>query len=85
MRPERLEKKVGKKNLIFFKKPQVVYISPYRSDDPRGGCKLETLPLRQTPEVINSTNFQLDPPTSLGFTGGRSWGSPIDFQNDSYN
>ena len=85
VRPERGEKKLGKKKFKKNKKPQVVYISPHRPDDPRRGANLKLCPLRQTPEIINHSNFQLDPPTSFGSTGGRSWGSPIVFPNDSYN
>ena len=41
-------------------------------------------PLRQTPEVINPTNFQLDPPMGLAPWRVEVGGSPIDFPNDSY-
>ena len=36
--------------------------SPYRPDDTRRVANLKLGPLRQTPEVISPTNFQLDPP-----------------------
>ena len=49
-----------------------MYISPYRQDDPRRVANLKLCPLRQTPEVINPTNFQLDLPTSFGSTGSKS-------------
>ena len=62
-----------------------MYISPYRPDDTRRVANLNLCPLRQTPEVINPTNFQLDPPLVLGPRGVEVGGSPIDFPNDSYN
>ena len=40
---------------------------------------------RQSPEIINPTNFELDPLTCFGSTGVEvGGGSPIDFPNDSY-
>ena len=41
---------------------QVVYISPHRPDDPRRIANLKLCLLCQTHEVINPTDFQLDPP-----------------------
>ena len=32
--------------------------------------------------LSDGIDFQLDPPTCFGSTGGRSWGSPIDFPSD---
>ena len=54
-----------------------MYLSPYRPDDPRRVANLKLRPLRQTPEVINPTNFQLDPPTSFGCTGVEIGGLPL--------
>ena len=82
MRPERVEKEVGKK---LIKKPQVVYISLHRPDNPRCVANLKRCPVCQTPEVINRSNFHRDRPNSLGSTGDRVWGSSIDFPNDSFN
>ena len=79
-RPERVEKKVAKKKSL------VVCISPYRPDEPRGVANLKLCPLGKTTELINPTKFQLDPPLVLTPRGGgRSWRSPIDYPNDSYN
>ena len=57
VRPERVEKKVGTKN---FKAPSNVYftLSPR---DFRRVANSKLCSLRQTPEIINPTNFQLDP------------------------
>ena len=72
-------KKSVQKKLI---KPQVGYISPHHTERV---ANLKLYPLRQTRVVIRATNFQLDPPNGVGSMGGRSWGSPVDFPNDSYN
>ena len=81
LRPQRVQKKVDKKNKR--KAPSSLYFTPNRPDNPRRVANFKFCPLRQTSEVVNPTNFQLDPLTSFGSTGGRSWGSPINFPNDS--
>ena len=45
--------------------PQSVYISPHRPDDLRSVANAKLYPLRQTPEQVNPTDFQLDPPIVL--------------------
>ena len=57
-----------------------MYISPYRPDDPRMVANFKLCPLRQTLEVINPTDFQLDLPTSFGSTGVEIGGLPLTFQ-----
>ena len=51
-------------------KPSVVYISPRRPDDPRRLGNLKLCWIRQTPEVISPTNFQLDYPHLFLLHGG---------------
>ena len=58
-----------------------MYISPHRPDDPRIVANLKLCPLGQTPELINHTNFQLDPPLVLA-PRGLKLGSPVDFPNE---
>ena len=60
-----------KRNL---KKSQDTYISPHRPDDPRRVSNVKLYPLRQTPEIVNPTNFQFDRPNSVGWLHGvLSW------------
>ena len=64
MRPVRVEKKVG--NLKFLKSPKwcVGIFQPIAQTTPEGLQirNLTRFGLRETPEEINPTNFQLDPP-----------------------
>ena len=41
-----------------MKKPQVVYISAHRADDPRRVANVKLYPLRQTYQIVYATNFQ---------------------------
>ena len=71
MRPERVEKKVGKRAKC---------ISPSRSDDPPEGCKFETLAPSSDSELSTFTNSQLHPPINFGFADGRIGALPLTFQ-----
>ena len=63
-------RKTGK----FFLKPQGLYISHQRRNDPRSGSNVKLYPLRYTPGAVNAANFQLDPHNSVGSTEVRVWG-----------
>ena len=57
-----------------------MYISPHRPDALRRAANLKLYPLRQTPDVSNLTNFQLDPPLVLAPRGVEVGGFPLTFQ-----
>ena len=61
-----------------------MYISSYRQDDPRRVANLKLCSLRQTPEIINPTNFQLDPPLVLAPRGVEVGGLDGDVLNLVY-
>ena len=57
-----------------------MYISPHRPDDPRWVAILKLCPLRQTHEVINPAEFQLDPQLILAPRGVEVGGLLLTFQ-----
>ena len=61
-------------------KAPIVYVSSHRPDDPRRVANLKRYSIRQTPEVINPTNFQPDPPLVLAPRGVEFGAHPVTFQ-----